>query len=431
MIRPARTPAVLVLGLAVLSVAATLVSDGLIQARQATGKDKSDLNQKPSVDQKTISDLIRQLGDDSFDKREAAQKSLEAIGEPALELLKKVAGETTDAEVKQRVNELIRGISSGQIQLVRSIPWPEAIGGDTGLTRVVVTPDGKRAIVGTANGQMRCWDLDIGKELAAFGEGGSAIFGMNLSPDARRIVAACTNSKVRVFDVDTGQKLQTFEGHTKGAWGAIFLPGSKQILTGAWDKTLRVWDVETGKELRRFENVTDNVRCLALAPDGKTVAAGHFEDLRGAGQGRPGTVRIWNIETGRLIRTLAGHKEEVACVAFSRDGKLIASSSYDKTLGLWDVQSGAKLHSLAGTPIQFVEAAEFTPDGKRVVSCGTEGQFPNSTWTVRLWDVQTGKQLGESRQIANGVLWVAVLPDGHRCVTVSRDHTVRVWEWKI
>src|SRR5262245_25274115 len=77
------------------------------------------------------------------------------------------------------------------------------------------------------------------------------------------------------------------------------------------------------------------VRCLALSPDGKLLAAGHFTAVEA-----PATVRLWNVETGKEVRALAGHALEVSSVAFAPNGKSLLSSSFDQTVRLWDVASG-------------------------------------------------------------------------------------------
>ena len=427
-----RTAVVLLVGLGMLSAGGLFLAQSARSAPQAADTAKAAAQaKKAAVDDKTIRELITQLGDDSFEKREAAEKKLAAIGEPALELLQKAAKEAGDAEIRQRAEELARAITSSYLRQVRSFRWPNQVGGNTGTSRVVLTGDGKKVIAGSSDA-LRCWDIESGQELLIFKETKGVIWTLALSPDGRRIISGGGDKIARLFDLQTGKKLQEFQGHTDAVWGAVVLPGGKEALTGGWDQTLRVWDVETGKQVRTFEGVVDKVRCIVVSPDGKTVAVGHFIDNPDAAL-RSGTVRIWDIASGKEIRAFPAHAHEVAAIAFSRDGKMLASSGYDKTLRIFDVATGKQLHSLTGSTPHYVEYAVFTPDGKRVVSCGTEGEGTNfgvRNWTVRVWDVASGKQLLESERVRGGVLCVDVLPDGRRCVTASRDGIVRLWEWK-
>jgi WD domain, G-beta repeat len=386
---------------------------------------KSTEAQKSTADDKTIRDLIQKLGDDSFENREDAAKKLVAIGDPALELLRQAAKDSTDAEIRQRSEKLTREIRSLQLSLVRILGESRKMTAAP-MKRVEVTPDGKKVV---ACGSLGCYVLDIesGNELLFCGEVKQNAFALGLSPDSRRLLAGSPDHKVvRLYDLDTGKKLLELKGHTDTVWGALFLPGGKQALTGSWDSSIRVWDLKTGVETRAFVGVRDKVRCLALAPDGKTVVAGQFTRTSG-----PGTVRLWDVETGKEIKSLEGHTAEVSSVAFSPDGKMLLSSSFDKTIRLWDVATGKELRRMTGQPMQSVEYAVFTPDGKRIVSCGVGGQgsdFALRSWTVRVWDVASGKQLLESDDITGGALGVAVHPDGQRCVTASRDGLVRLWQ---
>jgi hypothetical protein len=164
MIQIARTCIVLLVGLAALIAAATLWNQDLIEARQATDKDKSAQGEKQQVDQKAIQDLIRQLGEESYEKREAAHKSLEAIGSPALELLKKVASESSDAEVQQRAKELIRSIGSVGTWTVRI--WDVQAGKQiseskqirNGVLSVAVLPDGHHCVTASRDQIARLWE---------------------------------------------------------------------------------------------------------------------------------------------------------------------------------------------------------------------------------------------------------------------------------
>ncbi len=373
---------------------------------------------KEPADEKAVRALITQLGDDSFDKREDADKRLAAIGEPALSLLEKAVHNSTDAEVRFRAGQLILAINKGMFTQVRQLGMHEGKSLPK-ASRVVVTVDGRRAI-SIGGDALLCWDLADGKRTVTFDpRSGQMCWAFGMSADGKRVIAGCHGKTVYVFDVATGKKIKAIGGHTAAVWGVALTADGTQAITGADDKTIRVWDVASGKELRAFDSVVEELRCLALSPDGKIVSAGHF-----GGTGQPATIRLWDFASGKEIRALKGHQKEISWVAFSPDGKTLASASFDTTVRLWDVATGKELKVLEGHT-SWVECVAFTPDGKRLVSCGN-----NQSPTLKIWDVASGKLILESEPVSGGFHGVAMLPDGRQCVTVGRDGSVRLWQWK-
>jgi GTPase SAR1 family protein len=148
---------------------------------------------------------------------------------------------------------------------------------------------------------------------------------------------------------------------------------------------------------------------IAWSPDGKILAS-PSEDK---------TIRLWDAQTGQHLRTLKGHSDRVYSVAWSPDGKTLASSSFDQTIRLWDAQAGRSLRTLEGHS-QSVTSVAWSPDGKTLVS----GSFDQ---TIRLWDAQAGRSLrtleGHSRDVYN----VAWSPDGKTLASGSPDKTIRLW----
>ncbi len=411
------TMAVLLLGTSALASVPPGSFISSLDATQQKDPAKAAPDQKVHVDAEKIRDLIKQLGDDSFDQREAADKQLAAIGEPALEFLQKAVMDSTDPEVRERCAQLVRLIGSSLFVQVREFvghktpnqPW---------VSRLVVTPDGRQAISIGADA-LRCWDLDSGKPAGVFGERkGPYCWAMAISADGKKAIIGCGGKQAHFYDLQIQKRTFQYFEHTGAVWGVALSADGKQAISGAADKTIRVWDTATGNPIRSFQGVQDEIRCLALSPDGKTVAAGHF-----SGEGQPGTVRLWDLATGTEIRALNGHKMEIACVAFSPDGKMLASTSFDGSVRLWDIAAGKLLKTLVGHSNR-VECAAFTPDGKRLVSCGSLGDR-----TLRLWDVASGKQLLESAALQGGFFCVAVLPDGKQCVSAGGDGVVRLWRW--
>jgi sugar lactone lactonase YvrE len=160
-----------------------------------------------------------------------------------------------------------------------------------------------------------------------------------------------------------------------------------------------LWNLE-GKEIQTLKGHSSSVRSVAFSPDGKTIATGSWDN----------TVKLWNLE-GKEIQTLKGHSSGVNSVAFSPDGKTIATGSGDNTVKLWNLEGKGR--------ISGVLSVAFSPDGKTIAT----GSWDN---TVKLWNLE-GKEIQTLKGHSNNVLSVAFSPDGKTIATGSWDNTVKLW----
>ncbi|MGH9775001.1 MAG: toll/interleukin-1 receptor domain-containing protein [Candidatus Acidiferrales bacterium] len=152
------------------------------------------------------------------------------------------------------------------------------------------------------------------------------------------------------------------------------------------------------------------VAAVAFSYDGRWLASGSADE----------TIKLWNVATRKEERTLKGHTEAVLCVAFSPDGKWLASGSRDKSVKLWDLSGGRVVRTLSGHSAQ-VNAVAFSPDGKWVASASDDKK-------IRLWDTNTGRSVRLLEGHSDGVNSIAFSTDGQLLASSSDDKTVKIWD---
>jgi WD40 repeat protein len=157
-----------------------------------------------------------------------------------------------------------------------------------------------------------------------------------------------------------------------------------------------------------FTQTFGNILSVAFSPDGKILATGDTNS----------EIRLWQVTDSKPILTLQGHTDWVISIAFSPDGQIIVSSSDDRTVKLWDIHIGQCLKTLDH---KWVRSVAFSPDGQ-IIADGSEDL------TVKLWKVSTGQLLNTLQGHINSVYAVAFSPDGKTIVSGSGDHTIKLWD---
>jgi len=216
-----------------------------------------------------------------------------------------------------------------------------------------------------------------------------------------------------------------------------FSPDGKLLAVGGYQE-VRIIDSASGKPLATLSGHADYVRALAFSPDGRMLAAAGGPPQRG------GEIKIWDISSivapgfspanaapslhsgqalkggATLLRTLLGHKDCIYSVAWSLDGKLLASGSYDKMVKLWDAPSGQEVKNLQDH-IDAVFAVAFSPDGKHLAS-GSQDR------SVKIWDIVSGQRLYTLSDATDGLTSIAYSPSGKQIAAAGYDKTIYVWE---
>ena len=276
-------------------------------------------------------------------------------------------------------------------------------------TAVAITPNGRK-IVTTSGKNIIIWDMETRVILCTLKGHTRNITAMAITPDGKHIISTSKDRTLKLWDIKTGSisyTSDTLENFTHWIDALVITTDGQLIISASTDNTYKVWKRENLELLDTFYS-SSIVWPMALIPDSQYIVS----------QLHNGTLKIWDIKTGKKLHTLKGHTGGVNTVAITPDNRRAISASLDGTFIVWDMEFEEQLHAMEGNEGTVI-AVVITPYGQRTISVDHR--------TIFIWNTETGEKM-HSLDLVCDILAVAIAPDGRRIISALSSGTIKVFD---
>jgi serine/threonine protein kinase len=278
------------------------------------------------------------------------------------------------------------------------------------INTIDISTNGQYLISGDDGGTVAIWNLTMPQQPIGTYCNNNPIYALAISPDCTYIASGDKNRRVQLRRRESLHNSLRELTEDAGLVRTVkFSPDGQILASGGADRRIRLWSVNTGKIISTLNEQQESVMTMQFMPNGKILVS--------AGADR--RVRFWDVEHKQLLKTIQSHEQQINALAISQDGQLIISGSSDNTVQIRQLGT-SNPHILTGHQ-EGVQAVAISPDGKTIASGSIDG-------VVKIWDADT-KALTNSFQAHQGAVKSIVFQiNGKFLITASLDRTIKIWK---
>ncbi|MEH1936650.1 MAG: WD40 repeat domain-containing protein [Nostoc sp.] len=356
------------------------------------------------------------LNSNDIKVRIAAFTELINYGEIGLDLLLDLFQNEKSEEVQKSAYLLLRYRTEAKVKKILQTydHWQlfDDIGileGESHLAQcMVISPDSQTLFTGGRHGTIKAWDLNLGKLKYTQLVKSASIISLDISLDGKTLVDGSKFIKIKVWEVKSDKIRRTQFLKNEGGGSIIFVALSadgQTLFSGTAYNSTKIWNLKTGI-WQGFEGDKWAATSYAISQNKQTIVTGMH------------IINLWDVETRRLKKTFKS-LSEVKIIAISPNEKNIIGAFGDKTIQIWDVDTGNIVHTLTGHS-DYITSLAISSDGKNLVSASRDQ-------TIKIWDLNTATLKKTLHGDSGCVNCIAISPDGQFITSGSNDKTINIW----